>query len=56
MCEYGFAENTDYRVIVKNDENSKGGRPSTDYEITLDCKVETKDGEQIICRQLPQTP
>ena len=40
MCEYGFSENQDYRVIVKNDDNSKGGRPSTDYEITLDMAKE----------------
>lgn len=40
MCEYGFDENHDYRVFVKNDDNSKGGRPSTDYEITLDMAKE----------------
>lgn len=40
MCEYGFDENVDYRVFVKNDDNSKGGRPSTDYEITLDMAKE----------------
>lgn len=40
MCEYGFSENQDYRVFVKNDDNSKGGRPSTDYEITLDMAKE----------------
>ena len=40
MCEYGFSENQDYRVFVKNDDNSKGGRPSTDYEITLEMAKE----------------
>ena len=40
MCEYGFNENVDYRVIVKNDENPLGGRPSTDYEISLDMAKE----------------
>ena len=40
MGEYGFSENQDYRVFVKNDDNSKGGRPSTDYEITLDMAKE----------------
>ena len=40
MCEYGFSENQDYRVFVKNDDNTKGGRPSTDYEITLDMAKE----------------
>ncbi len=39
MCEYGFAENQDYRLFVKNDDKSKG-RPSTDYEITLDMAKE----------------
>lgn len=37
MCEYGFADKMDYsEVIVKNDENSKGGRPATDYQISID--------------------
>lgn len=37
MCEYGFSDKMDYsEVIVKNDENSKGGRPATDYGITVD--------------------
>lgn len=37
MCEYGFSAENDYsEVIVKNDENSKGGRPATDYNITVD--------------------
>lgn len=40
MCEYGFNESVDYRVIVKNDENPLGGRPSSDYEITLDMAKE----------------
>lgn len=31
MCEYGFFDKMDYlEVIVKNDENSKDGRPATD--------------------------
>lgn len=30
MSEYGFFNKMDYlEVIVKNDENSKGGRPTT---------------------------
>lgn len=37
MCEYGFSDKMDYsEVIVKNDENSKGGRPATDYLISVD--------------------
>ena len=40
MCEYGFEENKDFIVIVKNDENSKGGRPSTDHIMKLDMAKE----------------
>lgn len=37
ICEYGFSTGNDYsEVIVKNDENSKGGRPATDYNISVD--------------------
>lgn len=37
MCEYGFSAKSDYsEVIVKNGENSKGGRPATDYNISFD--------------------
>ena len=37
MCEYGFSTGNDYsEVIVKKDENSKGGRPATDYNISVD--------------------
>lgn len=37
MCDYGFDHIKDYtEVIVKNGENSKGGRPATDYEISID--------------------
>ena len=34
--EYGFIENIDFRVIDRLVENPKGGRPATDYEITVD--------------------
>lgn len=40
MCEYGFEENRDFKVIVKNDENSKGGRPSTDHLMKIDMAKE----------------
>ena len=36
MCEYGFVKGIDYEVFVKNDENPKGGRPSTDHVLKLD--------------------
>lgn len=37
MCEYGFSTGNDYsEVIVKNGENSKGGRPAMDYNISVD--------------------
>lgn len=37
MCEYGFEEEKDFRSILSK---STGGRPSTDYEITLDMAKE----------------
>ena len=40
MCEYGFVENIDFAVIVKNDENPNGGRPQTDHAIKLDMAKE----------------
>ena len=40
MCEYGFEEDRDFKVIVKNDENSKGGRPSTDHIMKIDMAKE----------------
>ena len=56
MTEYGFNQNFDYREVMdKNVQNPKGGRPSTDYEITLDMAKEiamlqrSEKGKQ--CRQ-----
>ena len=53
MCEYGFSDKLDYsEVIVKNDENSKGGRPAADYLISVDmakqiCMIQrTEKGRQ----------
>jgi phage anti-repressor protein len=42
MFEYGFTEDQDYSVIVsvKNDINPQGGRPQTDYALTLDAAKE----------------
>lgn len=40
ICEYGFTEGEDFRVIVKNDEIVKCGRPSTDHELHLDMAKE----------------
>lgn len=38
--EYGFIENADFRVIDKLVGNPRGGRPATDYEITVDMAKE----------------
>ncbi|HEY8401167.1 MAG TPA: antA/AntB antirepressor family protein [Cytophagaceae bacterium] len=38
--DYGFVENHDYRVIEYLLENPKGGRPATDYEITVEMAKE----------------
>lgn len=41
MAEYGFNENLDYREVMdKKVQNPQGGRPLTDYEITLDMAKE----------------
>lgn len=41
MVEYGFNENLDYREVMdKKVQNPQGGRPATDYEITLDMAKE----------------
>lgn len=37
MCEYGFAENLDYRVTDKKVHNSNGGRQNiTEHELTIE--------------------
>lgn len=36
MCEYGFAEGTDFSVLLKNEQNPLGGRPSMNHIMTLD--------------------
>lgn len=36
MTEYGFVENTDFSVLLKNERNSLGGRPSMNHIMTLD--------------------
>ncbi len=38
--DYGFTKGSDYKVIDGLVENLMGGRPSTDYEITLDMAKE----------------
>ena len=40
MIGYGFVENVDYQVLLKNEYNLSGGRPSTDYALTLDTAKE----------------
>ena len=38
--EYGFIEGQDYEVFPEMGENSKGGRPSKEYALTLDMAKE----------------
>ena len=52
MCEYGFTEGTDfYSKMSKTSEN--GGRPATDYDITVDmakeiCMIQrTPEGREV---------
>ena len=41
MFEYGFEYGQDYiDVYLKNGENPKGGRPSIDYALSIDCAKE----------------
>ena len=53
MCEYGFAEGTDFYSKMSKTEN--GGRPQTDYDISVDmakqiCMIQrTPEGKT--CRQ-----
>ncbi|MEI7488508.1 MAG: antA/AntB antirepressor family protein [Chryseobacterium sp.] len=38
--EYRFIENQDYEVLLKNEQNSNGGRPLKEYIISLDMAKE----------------
>lgn len=41
MCEYGFNQQIDYvEVLLKNEHNPLGGRPSTDYQLTIEMAKE----------------
>lgn len=41
MFEYGFEEGKDFSPnLAKTSSSEKGGRPSTDYALTLDCAKE----------------
>lgn len=40
MFEYGFSENVDFQVLLKNEYNQNGGRPETDFALSLDCAKE----------------
>lgn len=46
--KYGFVENQDYEVFKENLKNSKGGRPSKEYALSLDmakelCMIENNE-------------
>jgi anti-repressor protein len=53
MFEYGFEEHKDFTPILAKTSTAKGGRPSVDYALTLDCSKEIsmlariEKGEQI---------
>jgi phage anti-repressor protein len=36
MIDIGFVEGTDFSVLLKNEQNPLGGRPSTDHVLSLD--------------------
>jgi len=40
ISKYHFIENMDYSVYAKSGENPTGGRPATEYVLTLDCAKE----------------
>jgi len=52
MKGYGFTQSIDYEVLAENDYNPKGGRPATDYQLTIDmakelCMIQrTEKGKQ----------
>ena len=48
ISKYGFVENQDFEVFNKFVENSKGGRPSKEYALSLDmakelCMIENNE-------------
>lgn len=55
MCEYGFAENTDYQTFLSNRSDGKAGKPKTDHQLTIEmakeiCMIQRSEkGKQ--CRQ-----
>ena len=40
ITKYGFVENHDYEVFKENLKNSKGGRPQTEYALSVDMAKE----------------
>lgn len=40
ITKYGFVENQDYEVFKKNLKNSNGGRPQTEYALSVDMAKE----------------
>jgi len=40
IADFGFVENQDFTVFLKNEKNSRGGRPAKEYALTLDMAKE----------------
>ncbi len=40
MCEYGFAENTDYCSFLSDRSDGKAGKPRTDHQLTIEMAKE----------------
>nr|DAG88294.1 MAG TPA: AntA/AntB antirepressor [Herelleviridae sp.] len=40
IAQYGFVEHQDYEVFSKSGKNSKGGRPTSEYAISIDMAKE----------------
>lgn len=52
MAAYGFIENIDFRSLSEISEKPQGGRPTTDYEITIDMAKEYSFTENLDYRMV----